>query len=53
MLWACLLGKKWVGGQGTPEVLLEPAVTPSVLPLKQLAKLCHEHHVFVVMHGME
>ena len=28
----------------------EDIVTPSVLPLKQLAKLCHEHHVFVIMH---
>ena len=25
-------------------------VTPSVLPLKELAKLCYEHHVFVIMH---
>ena len=34
-----------------PQFLLnEESVTPSVLPLKQLAKLCHEHHVFVIMH---
>ena len=25
-------------------------VTPSVLPLKQLAKLYHEHHVFVIIY---
>ena len=34
-----------------PQFLLnEESVTPSVLPLKQLAKICHEHHVYVLMH---
>ena len=28
-------------------------VTSSVLPLKQLAKLCHEHHVYVSMHVIQ
>ena len=39
---------------GVPVYWLLPdmdlSVTPSVLPLKQLAKLCHEPHVYVSMH---
>ena len=28
-------------------------VTPSVLRPKQITKLCHDHHVYVIMHVME
>ena len=36
---------------------LEPgaadSVTPSVLCLKSTTKICHEHHVYVIMHVIE
>ena len=30
-----------------------PSVTPSLLRPKQTTKLCHEHHVYVIMHVIE
>jgi hypothetical protein len=38
------------GGGDSSEVPLLRHVTSSVLPHKQLAKTCHEHHIYLILH---